>query len=222
MAPAHGGGDGNDGGDTMVVVMVMVVVVVVMAVGGGGGVSGVCEAVMAHADQSDEDQDADDVAMGDPDRQLRQRVRIHFLAKNMHRRPHCPVVLGCGRGSVVHKVHAEVHAVRLEHRSWKKTAQGLACISRLTDHGVESGMSSIPPFRPQELFPWAAAEDFAFQDELAGEPEVESDNGGFEFVEDGDVDFAAGAGGFDFLADPDGGGGQASTVTFNSSSTKQQ
>ena len=52
----------------------------------------------------------------------KQQALVRLLENSMTRRPHCPVALGSGRGSVAHKVHALVHAIRLEHDTWAETA----------------------------------------------------------------------------------------------------
>ena len=127
-----------------------------------------------------------------------QQACVRILKNNVIRRPHCPVVVGCGRGSVSHKLHACVHAVRLEHHSWERAAAAMRYISRVTDHGVESGMCRMPPFRPKDLFPWVAAEaeggfdfinvDGGGQGSEPGEPPAEANQdygqgGAFNFAD---------------------------------------
>ena len=121
-------------------------------------------------------------------RETKQQSLVRLLENSMTRRPHCPVVLGSGRGSVAHKVHALVHAIRLEHEAWAEAADASRFASLLIDHGIEAGMIYTFPFRPAELSPWAAAEDFDFVD-IDGDQAHEATDGPRQMINEGDFNF---------------------------------
>ena len=78
-----------------------------------------------------------------------------FLESAISRRACCPVALGSARASVCHKMHAQLHALRLEHASWDSVAAAVrSSVSWLTDFGTESGLCEVPPFHVSDLFPW--------------------------------------------------------------------
>jgi hypothetical protein len=52
-------------------------------------------------------------------------------------------------------MHAQLHALRLEHASWDSVAAAVrSSVSWLTDFGTESGLCEVPPFHVSDLFPW--------------------------------------------------------------------
>jgi hypothetical protein len=57
----------------------------------------------------------------------------------------CPVGIGSGRGSILHKVHAMLHSFALDLRSWPLVFQACASVVNLTsDQGTESLLQSFP------------------------------------------------------------------------------
>ena len=58
------------------------------------------------------------------------------------------------RCSAAHKIHAELHALKLECHSWADVPLLARCVARLTDQGVEASMADFPPFHLSDMFPW--------------------------------------------------------------------
>ena len=66
-----------------------------------------------------------------------------------------PTSVGSGRAGLQFKLHAFIHALRLESCSWDAvtdTLQGMVSVT--SDLGTEAGVAHAPAFRLSELFSW--------------------------------------------------------------------
>ena len=75
-----------------------------------------------------------------------QKYAVAFLSEALVRRPYCPTILDSGCCSVAHKIHALVHAVKLEHHTWHEALDAVKYLSKVTDHGTESGIVLVDGF----------------------------------------------------------------------------
>jgi hypothetical protein len=91
---------------------------------------GAAAALCAHKEDSPEGQQA-----------------VAVLEASLQRRPCCPVSTGSARASVYHKMHAQLHSLRIEHNTWGQVASTIkSTVSWLTDFGTEAGLASVPQF----------------------------------------------------------------------------
>ena len=79
-----------------------------------------------------------------------------------------PVALGSRRSSLIHKIHALMHALLLEVSLFSGLRKFLESVRAITtDFGVESGIAEARNIRVYELFPYLVDLDFDLADEDA-------------------------------------------------------
>ena len=80
---------------------------------------------------------------------LAQLLAAHLL---QHILP--PAALGSKRASLLHKVHALLHGIRMESASWRAVGELLQnVVSVTTDQGVESGIADVHSVDLDAMFP---------------------------------------------------------------------
>lgn len=100
-----------------------------------------------------------------PEDSPQAQAAVSLLQSALQRRPCCPVSIGSARASVFHKMHAQLHSLRIEHRSWSQVAAAIqSTVSWLTDFGTEAGLANAPCFRISQLFPWVVEFEHADSD----------------------------------------------------------
>ena len=84
----------------------------------------------------------------------------HRLAKALELKTGVPSAVGSGKSATAYKLHALVHSIRMESKTWSSTCQtASSSVSVTTDLGVEYNIAAVAPFYVQTLFAWARDKD---------------------------------------------------------------
>jgi hypothetical protein len=130
----------------------------------------------------------DDGTPSDPDEAHGEVQAVRRINELLLYHKCVPVVIGAGRSSRAHKLHAICHALHLESVDWHAVARDLSADNIwTTDLGTEATITSVEPFQVVQLFPWVVgdehvaepvgpfaepvepfAEPFAFRDNMIG------------------------------------------------------
>eukprot|EP00969_Alexandrium_andersonii_P034891 1526977-Alexandrium_andersonii.AAC.1 len=66
-----------------------------------------------------------------------------------------PVALGTWQSQLTQKLHARIHAMRLENRDWKDVElMAQSFVSLTTDMGTEKSLNTAPAMEPATYFPY--------------------------------------------------------------------